>query len=69
MANEVEVIVLGAALGFVAWTLTRMAARDPETGEDDTSADLEDLGYQVIDYGTEYIDQIDDMSAERYPLR
>jgi lysozyme len=65
MAHEAEMIVLGAALGFVAWTLTRMAARDPETGEDDTSADLVDLGNQVIDYGSEYIEQVDEMSADK----
>ncbi len=64
MANEAEIIALGAALGFVAWTLTRMAARDPETGEEDNAADIVDYGNQVIDYGSEYIEQVDDMTAQ-----
>ena len=35
MANEAQVIVIGAALGFVAWTITRMqAAGDPVTAGD-----------------------------------
>lgn len=65
MAGEAEVIVLGAALGFVAWTLTRIAARDPETGEQDNAADLGDLGAQVIDYGSEYMGQVNEVDANK----
>lgn len=61
MANEAEIIVLGAALGFVAWTLTRMAARDPVTGEQDNAADLGDLGAQVVDY----MEQGNELDAEK----
>lgn len=65
MAGEAETIVLGAVLGFVAWTLVRMAARDPVTGEDDNAADLGDLGAQVIDYGSEYMEQVDEVDANK----
>jgi lysozyme len=64
MANEVEVIAIGALLGFVAWKLARLAARDPETGEEDNAADPLDLGNQIVDYTTEAMDQTDDMTAQ-----
>lgn len=60
-----QVIVLGALLGFIAWRVMHMNDTDPETGEtDDSAADVIDLGYQAIDYGSAIFEQSDDMTAQ-----
>lgn len=64
MDGSVQVIVLGAAVGFIAWELRRRMAVDSETGETDNSVDVLDLGNQVLDYGVALTEQTDDMTAQ-----
>lgn len=65
MEGPGQILVMGAALGFLAWTLMhRNDATDAETGETDNSADVLDLGNQVIDYGSAIFDESNDMTAQ-----
>lgn len=60
-----QTIAIGALVGFIAWRVLHWNDTDPETGEtDDSAADVVDLGYQAIDYGSAIFEQTDDMTAQ-----
>lgn len=64
--DGVRVIVLGAAVGFIAWEIRRRMALDPETGEDDSAPDLIDYANQAADYVDSFTEQGDEMNKTAF---
>lgn len=59
MSDPVKILAIAAICGVVVWYL-----QGGEDGESANSADLEDLGNQALDYGSEYFSEVDDMTAQ-----